>query len=204
MKFSKLMILKLSLNMRYVILLIIFFVPILGYSQIELSISDSLFIKLSKSFKLNFTNICYHFKSDSSIEILALSYKKKNKTIDLIDNQIDSIFCRHQISLNNPLLNYYLVKCSSYDVWSKHRREKEKWDLLDYINKGLKLSVFYISTMKENNSIKLSELSFYGDDNKQHELSNGQIDSVLNAHKLYISQKTYLRSTDYSIILNKQ
>ena len=184
------------------ILIILFIIPLFGNSQEELSISDSLFIKLSTSLKLNVTSICYHFKSDSSIEILALSYRKKNKTIDLIDDQIDSIFSRYQILLNNPFLNYYLIKCSPYEVWCKHRREKGKWDLLDYLNKGLKLSVFYISTIKENNLIKLSELSFYGDDTKQHQLSNGQIDSVLNAHKLIISQKTYLRSTDHSIILN--
>jgi hypothetical protein len=186
------------------ILIILFIIPLFGYSQEELSISDSLFIKLSTSLKLNVTSICYHFKSDSSIEILALSYRKKNKTIDLIDNQIDSIFSRHQMPLKDPLLNYYLVKCSAYNVWSKNRREKEKWDLLDFLNKELKLPVFFLSTIIENDLITISELSFYGDDNKQHQLSNGQIDSVLNAHKLYISQKTYLRSTDHSIILNRR
>ena len=184
------------------ILIILFIIPLFVYSQEELSISDSLFIKLSTSLKLNVTSICYHFKSDSSIEILALSCKKRNKTVDLIENQIDSIFSRHQIPLNNPLLKYYLVKCSSYNVWSKHRREKEKWELLDFLNKELKLPIFFLSTKTENDIIKLSELSFYGEDNKQHHLSNGQIDSVLNVHNLVINQNTYLRSNSYSIILN--
>ena len=186
------------------ILIILFIIPFFGYSQEELSISDSLFIKLSTSLKLNVTSICYHFESDSSIEILALSYRKKNKTIDLIDNQIDSIFSRHQIPFTDPLLKYYLVKCSSYNVWSKHRREKEKWDLLGFLNKELKLPVFFLTTIIENDLIKLSDLLFYGDDNKQHHLSNGQIDSVLNIHNLFINQNTYLRSNSYSIILNRR
>jgi len=164
---------------------------------------NRLFDGLSKKLNVNVTSVCYYFRKDSTVKLLAVSYfdSTKNVPVDLIDGQLDSLTKGYNCYTSKSELYRLFVNNAYINTINSAFQEKGKYDLLHYINNNTGVYFIGCGVQTINDSLKLAYLDYYEKGYKQ--LESEKLDLFLKRYNLFGKTDYLWRHSEYAINLNR-